>query len=62
MDQAVLLFGQVVNTCACRRRFNIFMSFMSDKNKAEMMIKKNAEVFKGNKKKLFGRKFEEAAK
>ena len=38
------------------------MSFMSDKNKAEMMIKKNAEVLKGNKKKLFGRKFEEAAK
>ena len=38
------------------------MSFMSDKNKVEMMLKKNVKAFKNNEKKMFGRKFEKAAK
>ena len=52
IDQVVLLFGQVVNTCAYIGRFNILMSFMSDKNKG----------IQEQWKKMFGRKFEKAAK
>ena len=61
-DQVVLLFGQVVNTCAYTGRFNILMSFMSDKNKVEMMLKKSVKAFKNNEKKMLVRKFEKAAK
>ena len=52
----------MVNACAYIGRFNILMSFMSDKNKVEMMLKKNVKAFKNNEKKMFGRKFEKAAK
>ena len=52
IDQVVLLFGQVVNACAYIGRFNILMSFMSDKNKG----------IQEQWKKMFGRKFEKAAK
>ena len=38
------------------------MSFMSDKNKVEMMLKKSVKAFKNNEKKMFVRKFEKAAK
>ena len=59
MDQVFLLLGQVINSFAYIRRFNILMSFMSDKKKIEMMLKQNAESFRDNEKKLFGPKFED---
>ena len=40
MDQVILLLGQAINTCAYIRIFNILMSLMRDKKKAEMMLKK----------------------
>ena len=40
MDHVILLLGQAINTCAYIRIFNILMSLMRDKKKAEMMLKK----------------------
>ena len=54
MGQEILLFGQAVNTWAYVRRFNILLSFMSEKKKVEMMLEKNAEAFNDNAKMLFG--------
>ena len=59
MDQVVLLLGQAVNTCVYIRRFNILMSFISDKEKVKIMLKENAEASRDNEKILFGPKFEE---
>ena len=50
---------QAVDTLAYIRRFNILMSFMSDKEKVKMMLKENSEAFRDNEKMLFGPKFEE---
>ena len=59
MDHVILLLGQAINTCAYIRIFNILMSLMRDKKKAEMMLKKNAESFRDNEKNVFGPIFEE---
>ena len=60
MDQVVLFLGQAVNTRAHIRRFNILMSFISDKKKVEMLLKENTEAFRDNEKTLLGPKFGEA--
>ena len=59
MDQVVLFLCQAVNTRAHIRRFNILMSFISDKKKVEMLLKENTEAFRDNEKTLLGPKFEE---
>ena len=59
MDQVVLFLGQAVNTRAHIRRFNILMSFISDKKKVEMLLKEHTEAFRDNEKTLLGPKFEE---
>ena len=50
---------QAVDISAYIRRFNILMSFMSDKEKVKMTLKENSEAFRDNEKMLFGPKFEE---
>ena len=59
MDQVVLFLGQAVHPHADIRRFNILMSFISDKKKVEMLLKENTEAFRDNEKALLGPKFEE---
>ena len=58
-DQTILLLGQAVNSCAYIRRFNILMSFMTDKKKVEGILKENAAVFAESDDNLFGEKYEE---
>ena len=59
MGQLILLLDQVVSIFAYRRRFDILMSFLSDKKKVEVMLKENAEAFRGKEKMFFGLKLED---
>ena len=52
MDHVILLFGLVVDTCIYITRFNILMSYTSDKNKVEMMLKKECRGIQGQRKKF----------
>ena len=59
MGQFILLLDQAVSIFAGRRRFDALISFLSDKEKVEVMIKENAETLRGKKKMFFGLKLED---
>lgn len=52
-------FVKQTGMCSCKRRFNILMSFVSDRKEVEMMLKENVKAFRENEQMLFWPTFEE---
>ena len=44
-DQVILLLGQAMNSCSYIRPFNVLLSFVGDKKRAESMLRDNATPF-----------------
>ena len=53
-DHVVLLLGQAMKSCLCIRHFNVLMSFVGDKKRAESVLKHNATEYTGADDMLFG--------
>ena len=58
-DQVILLLGQAMNSCFYIRCFNVLMSFIADKKRAESILKDNATALSEAQNMLFGPKYEE---
>ena len=58
-DHVILLLGQAMKSCLCIRHFNVLMSFVGDKKRAESVLKHNATEYTGADDMLFGSTYEE---